>query len=340
MIVGLDLGYGYVKVTADGRNTYAFPSVVGTGRRRELTGLFGGGRGMDEMAVEIEGRVHYVGDLAVAESYDASRPLARDKTRHDATRILVAAAMLLLPPWSDEEGVRLYTGLPLEYVREQREELAAVLRSMRLDVRGISGPFAGVIRRVQFRDVRVFPQAIGAMYAALIDERGRPRYPELSGLDDPIALVDIGYRTTDFAVIQVHPRLRVLEELSGTIAVGAHTLYNLVRANYPEIPERDVEQAVRRGEIWIGGRLLDLRREVAESKAAVARTIVDELQHRWSERVRRFRTVFLAGGGAQLFEHGLRGLHPDVRMIEHAQAANAAGFWIMGNMLGTTGGRP
>jgi plasmid segregation protein ParM len=331
MILGLDLGYGYVKVTRDGKTVQSFPSVVGSGKERQFSNLFGSGRGLDEMAVEINEKTYYVGELAVAESYDASRAIDRNKTHHEATRVLIGTAVLLaqLPV---DEPVKLYTGLPLEYVREQKDDFAATLQGMRFTVKGVSGPFQGVEREIRFDSVKVLPQAIGAAYAALMDEQGRPRYPELAVVEDPMALIDIGYRTTDFTVFQVRPRLRVLEELSGTVAVGAHTVYNMVRAAFPEIPERDVESAVSRENIWINGRTLDLRREVAEVRKSVAKTIADEVKHRWSDRMGRIRVVFLAGGGAKLLESELQTLHPDVRVVPEPQGANALGFWLMGRM--------
>lgn len=334
MILGLDLGYGYVKVTSDGKTVQSFPSVVGSGKERQFSGLFGSGRGLDEMAVEIGGHVYYVGDLAVAESYDASRAIDRNKTHHEATRVLVGTAVLLAQPPAGET-IHLYTGLPLEYVREQRDDLATALQGMKFKVRGVSGPFQGIEREVSFDNVKVLPQAIGAAYAALMDENGRPRYPELAVVEEPMALIDIGYRTTDFTVFQVRPRLRVWEELSGTVAVGAHTVYNMVRAEFPEIPERDVETAVAREQIWLNGRTLDLRREVAEVKKSVAKTIADEVKHRWGDRMGRIRVVFLAGGGAKLLQSELQTLHPDVRVVPEPQGANAVGFWLMGRMAET-----
>lgn len=334
MILGLDLGYGFTKVTSDGKTVQAFPSVVGSGKQRQFAELFGTGRGMDEMAVEIDGRIYYVGELAIAESFDASRAIDRNKTHHEATRVLVAAAVLLAQPPAGEP-VRLYTGLPLEYVREQRDDLAAALQSMQFTARGVSGPFQGVEREIRFETVKVLPQAIGAVFAALMDEQGRPRYPELALVEDPMALIDIGYRTTDFTVFQVRPKLRVLEELSGTIEVGGQTIYNMVRAAYPEIPERDIERAVARGELWLNGRTLDLRKEITKVKRSAAKTIADAVKHRWSDRISRIRVVFLAGGGAKLLQQELQSLHPDVRVVEHAQGANALGFWIMGRMAET-----
>lgn len=334
MILGLDLGYGYTKLTSDGKTVQSFPSVVGSGKERQFAGLFGGGRGLDEMAVEIGGHVYYVGDLAVAESYDASRAIDRNKTRHAATQVLVATAVLLAQP-STVEAIKLYTGLPLEYVWEQREDLAAALQGMKFTAKGVSGPFQGIKQEINFDTVKVLPQAIGAAYAALMDEQGMPRYPELTKVEDPMALIDIGYRTTDFTVFHVQPRLRVLEELSGTIGVGAQTLYNMVRAAFPEIPERDIETAVAKGRLWLNGRDLDLRTEVAEVKKSVAKTISGHVKHKWGDRIGRVRVVFLAGGGAKLLQPELKPLHPDVRVVPEPQGANAIGFWLMGRMAET-----
>jgi len=334
MIIGLDLGYGYVKMTTDGQVVQTFPSVVGSGGKREFAGMFGSTRGLDDMAVEVDGKTYYVGELAVAESFDASRAIDRNKTHHEATRILIASAILLANPAQDEE-IRLYTGLPLEYVREQKDDFRQTLETMRFTAKGVSGPFQGAEKEIRFETVRVLPQAIGAAYAALMDSDGRPRYPELAAEEDPLALIDIGYRTTDFTVFQVRPRMKVLEDPSGTVNVGASTVYNMVCAAYPEIPERDVEKAAAKGRIWINGRTLEIAEEVKKVKASVVKTVTDEIKHRWGDRISRIRAVFLAGGGARLLGGELRHFHPDVRLVDRAQGANAIGFFRMGQMAET-----
>ncbi|HHY68237.1 MAG TPA: hypothetical protein GX517_13765, partial [Alicyclobacillus sp.] len=98
------------------------------------------------------------------------------------------------------------------------------------------------------------------------------------------------------------------------------------------IPERDIETAAAKGRIWLNGRDLDLRTEVAEVKKSVAKTISDHVKHKWGDRIGRVRVVFLAGGGARMLDSELKSLHPDVRVVENAQGANAVGFWLMGKM--------
>lgn len=341
MIIGVDLGYGNTKATADGENVITFPSFVGSPTTRELSGVFGSSsKELDDLHIEfLESGItqgFFVGDLALRESRDVSATMDQEKIHHINTKVLLATAVLLTAG-AAEEPIHLVTGLPLRHFAPQREDMKRMLSQIRIHAKGLGGPFKDVERVLQFSKVTIFPQAAGAVYYALLDESGQPRYPELMEEGAMIGLVDIGEGTTDVIVFQLRPKFRVLEAFSDTINLGIGTLKQSIRQSFIDqtrvsLDPMLMEEAIRKGRIWHKDRYVDLTRVLESTKQAIAKTILDHVKSRWGARADLMRAVFLAGGGAELLKNHLASIHADTRLVPNPQGANACGFWRVGNL--------
>lgn len=341
MIIGVDLGYGNTKVTADGENVITFPAFVGSPTTRELSGIFGASsKELDDLHVELmENGIpqgFFVGDLALRESRDVSATMDQEKIHHINTKVLLATAVLLVAG-AAEEPIHLVTGLPLRHFAPQREDMKHMLGQLHLNVKGLGGPFKDIERVLHFSKVTVFPQAAGAVYYALLDEMGQSRYPELIEEGSMIGLVDIGEGTTDVIVFQLRPKFRVLEAFSDTINIGIGTLKQSIRQSFIDqtrvsLDPMLMEEAIQKGRIWHKDRYVDLTRVLESTKQAIAKTILDHVKSRWGARADLMRAVFLAGGGAELLKTYLDSMHADTRLVPNPQGANACGFWRVGNL--------
>ena len=165
--VSVDLGYGFVKAISEHGKALLFPSVVGKGKERRLGKLFNGdGKDYD---VVVNGEHYFVGNLALAASYDATRAFGEERYDHYSTPVLTATAVALLTP--SGEAVHLAAGLPLSYYAIYGERFKRLLREMKPVVE-IPKVYQGA-RRLNISEVTLFPQAAGALYSQIFDENGR-----------------------------------------------------------------------------------------------------------------------------------------------------------------------
>jgi plasmid segregation protein ParM len=336
--IGLDLGYGWVKGVNETGKSVSFPSLVGEAYERPLSGLFGAGMGEEaelHLVVTDAGgqKEHFVGDLARREGKNVSFAFDEDKMSHPNTKALLAAAGLLLFPQTPMP-VHLVTGLPLEQYVHKRAEFKEMLSRLMFSVNRKDG---GTRKQIAFTKTTVFPQAAGAVYHAIWDDR--QRYLNKGSY---LGLVDVGFKTTDFVVFLVEDRLVLREDLSGTIPAGVSYLQTATEKLFADRTgtKLDIAESMRMvqyGKLMYKGREMDFSREIEGVKQELGRGIKDRLKTVWGNKLNFFHTVFLAGGGALALERELAGLHPATAVVKDPRFANARGFLKVAEELQRTG---
>jgi plasmid segregation actin-type ATPase ParM len=327
--IGLDLGYGYVKVVNEQGKTVLFPSLVGNAYQRNLVGLFDQNLNslIENMHVVLrnekeEQEEYFIGDLARREGRNVSYAFDENKINHPNTKAVLASASALLFPLNNEP-VHIVSGLPLEQYIHQKDELKEMLKNFKAIVE-----FKGynILKVVKFDRVTVFPQAAGAVYYAIMDDLQKYL---IKG--SYIGLIDIGYRTTDYIVFIVDGKLSLREDLSGTLDIGMSQLNNVADKLFTQktgskldIPE--LIQLVSEGSIFYRGRVLNFEKELNEIKLEISRVIQDRIKAVWGSKIDFFNTIFLAGGGAVSLFESLKSLYENTVLIKNSQFANAKGF--------------
>ena len=327
--IGLDLGYGYTKGINEAGRRAVFPSLVGAAYNRNLAGVLS--KGNDDILgnlhiVVSDGRAKsefFVGELARREGKNTSYAFDEDKSSHPNTRALLAAASMLLFPENDTP-VHIVSGLPLEQYVHQKDEFRDMLSSFRMMV-GLKG--RDRVKIIKYERVTPFLQAAGAVYHAIMDEL--QKYLVEGAY---LALLDIGFRTTDYIVFVINKRKLVLrEDLSGTLDIGMSALNNAVDKLFTEktgskldIPE--LIHLVKQGSILYRGKELVFRKEIDEVKHEIARSIKDRIKVVWGNKLDFFHTIFLAGGGARQLKGTMDDLYESIRVVKDGQMANALGF--------------
>lgn len=74
------------------------------------------------------------------------------------------------------------------------------------------------------------------------------------------------------------------------------------------------------------GKQIDLVPALQEAKNTVAEMIVNGIQTNWDENVQFAETVFLAGGGTQIFADLMKKTFPNMFPVPDPVFANARGF--------------
>lgn len=292
--VGIDLGYGYVKVYP---REEKFRSGVYPHTRRY---------GIEEKKgiVVVDGEAFEVGRARSVE--------LRTKSFQGSPEW---RALLYWALRNEELPIKVVLGLPISLsMREVREGLEEQLRGIHTAV------IDGEKKEIVIKDVRVVPQGLGVLYdyfienGKLVEERTK----------ENVVVIDIGFYTTD---VLVYRHGEVLEDRSTSYEIGVGWLYERVREelkakySYPSISLKEVEEYFSRGYFPYEGRKIRIDRE--EKIEELKSRLIKELRAH-EEDLKLADTILWAGGGSLLL---------GVPALEKPEFANARGFFKFATVL-------
>lgn len=344
--VAVDVGYGFVKGISSTGNKILFPSVVGSGRERGIAGFIDhtlntNENDLTELHLKIDGKHFYVGEMALRNSSDPTRIFDRERYNHEYSKILMQSAIQLVTNPETTEVI-LFTGLPLDYYRTQHEEFKQKLLGDSLNIEWVSGYKERKQRKVKISHVGIFPQGMSAVWSTLMNHDGRTFKKDMLEEGNTIALIDIGFRTTDICVVEMKDGggFIPLLQYSETVDQGVYNLYENIKIAYQnktggsDLSENKINRILKRQSITYKGKNVDLSNEVEHAYEAVLNSIVDRINKLWKEEADTFDYIFVVGGGGSLFLDKLSNkLNNRLLSIVDSQYANAIGYYRIGKML-------
>jgi len=329
MRIAIDIGYGFVKAMNENGDTIRFPSVVAFDRSERMRSILKS-NGEDYSvsiwpAGELENSKSYlIGDAAMVGG-SGIRTWEEKAVENANLEILIATAASLL---GNDDEIDLVVGLPLTYYRTQKDELTSLLK--KLDVSIIVEGYNR--KRVKVNTVYVFPQGAGAYYAACLTINGEVKNPEL--VNNPVGLIDIGYRTTDILVMSKGKKgLMPREELSGGIDLGMKFAYQIVQNEIEEVVKKPIDLlAIEKAIFWEQSKLLHRGIEYSLSEyeqfanEELANQITAKVKIKWGDEIDNLSAVIIAGGGGEALAPYLKRSFPTMITMERAAFANVEGF--------------
>ena len=220
--------------------------------------------------------------------------------------------------------IKLATGLPPgRYYRDgglNTRLISGKERNMLSPVTPSDGEPVAVIA-----DHKVFSEAA----AGLVDYCANDKGETIHAVDAPIAVVDIGGRTTDCVMI-LPPGNQVDHKRTGSADIGVLDVMDAVRTrlcsefDLDTIGDRVVDQALHSGKVVLYGRSHDVRSHVDQAIREVSERILRYVQSRFTNAAEVERIVFI-GGGAELMSHVIKDF-PQAYVSERPQFANARGM--------------
>jgi len=315
--IGLDDGYAFSKLAlADGRLT-VIPSRARVGRAN-VTWLNEAQHTIAEY--ETDSAFYAAGEIDGEPTYFDGYPFS------GLNRVIVQHA--LQQAKLEGHSVHAVSGLPVSafYLKDgtQRAETVEKKRaSLKQPVDPIDGRLAASIA---FHEV--IPEALAAWYDHVITDRGGEVTLDEARLGAPIAVVDIGGRTTDYVVVADQA---VIHDASGSLRCGLLDVKQQVgegiRARYDleVIGERTVEQAVQTGRVRLYGQDHDICALVHEAKQQVLERLHAETRRQLGLGAELDRVLFV-GGGAVALAQSIRDWFPNRAVAEHPAFANARGM--------------
>lgn len=217
------------------------------------------------------------------------------------------------------------TGLPASWARDE-EKARALGERLRAAAPG-------------YRSIRVIPEPLGLVYAALLDGAGQVA-GDLALSGGRIGVLDLGHHTDDVCVVD---KLRPIDSSLATFQTGTARPLTLLMDQLAELVERpltlaETDAAVRAGAFRVSGRSCALPshwdRPFRENGEALAARLVE----RWG-RGTDLDAILVGGGGAELAPkvQAIRARFPHAVVVEQPQTAIARGYARLARRLAGEG---
>ena len=315
--IGLDDGYAYTKVALPDGRLIVIPSRARVGHAG-VTWIHEAQQRVFEY--ETENTVYAVGAVEGAPTQFEGYPwsgLNRAITQH-ALQVAGLAG----------RTIHAVSGLPVSTFYHQRGEHreAAIARkrdSLKQAVRPLSDALPAGIA---FHEV--IPEALAAWYDAVIVERDGKALLDEARVAVPIAIVDIGGRTTDYVVVKDQG---ILHASSGSLQCGMLDVKQLVEAGIQErfdletLSEPIVAHAVEHGVVRLHGKDYGVEALVNAAKQEVVERLHAETRRQLGLGVELDRVLFVGGGTVALADH-IAHWFPHQAIADHPAFANARGM--------------
>jgi plasmid segregation protein ParM len=322
--VGLDDGYAYTKVALPNGKLMAVPSRARMGEagvtwiREEEQRIF---------EYETDGTVYSVGAV------DGEPTQFDEYPGSGLNRVIVQHA--LQQAGLTGRSVHMVTGLPVSafYSNNGKRRDKAIKRkreNLKLTVDPVPPHSASqqwpVKASIAFHDV--IPEALAAWYDHVIILQDDGVTLDADRLNAPIAIIDIGGRTTDYVVVQDQG---IVHGSSGSLNRGMLNVKirvaNQIQTQFDinELGEQSIARAVETNCLRLHGKDHDVSTMVADAKRELVERLYAETRRKLGLGAELDRVLFVGGGSAALASD-IADWFPNQTIADHAAFANARGM--------------
>ncbi|MGB5198503.1 MAG: ParM/StbA family protein [Sedimenticolaceae bacterium] len=315
--VGLDDGYAYTKVALPDGRLSVIPSRARVGRS-DVTWVHQGRQNIFEC--ETEGTRYSVGAVDGAPTHFEGYPFS------GMNRVIVQHA--LQQAGLGGQSIHAVSGLPVSaYYRRDGNQRHKTLEKKRTSLKQAVQPAVGQLAAgIAFHEV--IPEALAAWYDDVIVEQADEAAIDEDRLTVPMAIVDIGGRTTDFVVVKDQG---VIHGSSGSLQCGMLDVKQQVANGIQErfdleiLGEQLIAQAVEHQVVRLHGKDYDIAPLVKVAKQHVIERIHAETRRQLGLGVELDRILFVGGGTVALAED-IANWFPNQAIAKHPAFANARGM--------------
>ena len=295
-VLGIDIGFGFTKAT-DGKETLIFKSLFGDATDLQFWVDFGEASLSNYFNVTIDGKSYFIGDLAEQQSNVISFTLDQEKLISEFVKVLslTVAGVFLQEDSAINVPINIVSGLPIGYFKHNHQRFNEILTGHH-KISYIQPDGSKVIKEIYINKVRMLPQPLGTILNLLMDDRGKIVNKELA--KQKVGIVDIGFRTTDFTIMD---RLRYIDRSSRTMDTGISKAFGVISNKLREKCGVSVElyrlyKAAEQGTIKMKGHGINFAKIRDQVYAQLAGTIVNDIDRIWAGDW-DIDTIILTGGG-------------------------------------------
>jgi plasmid segregation protein ParM len=302
-VLGIDIGFGFTKAT-NGTDTVIFKSLFGDASEMQFWADFGDYRPADHIHVTIDGKSYFIGDLAEQQSSVLNYTLDQEKLITDFVHImtLTVAGMLIKNGGNINVPVNIVSGLPIGFYKAHHKRFNEILTGHhRVTYHAYDG--RDTTKEIYINKVRMLPQPLGSLLDLVMDARGNIVNQSLA--TQKVGVVDIGFRTSDFTVMD---HLRYIDRASRTMDTGISKGFAVIADKLREKCGISVElhrlfKAVESGTIKYRGQDFEINKIREQVYAQLASAIANDVDRLWADDW-DIDTILLTGGGCrELSQH-------------------------------------
>ena len=326
--LGLDLGFGDVKIVADfecGETNHRqkvlrkFPTAVAYAK----DGIIGNLGGDNGKTYSFNGRKYVVGASAL-QFRDVFSTRDINFLIHFSPLLAFAAVEGLaqegsMGPEILQPGKKsVCLGVPLAYFHSRRSSLVEAVRACH--VSGAS---------LDFTNVEVRAQGQGILFDFMFDEDGEAIEERLNM---NILVVDIGFNTVDILGVV---NGRSSREWSGMIERGGISRICQQVGDYLQrefsfdLPEQSLKDVITKREITLYGAKKDVSEVIRKAQEEYSDWLMQEVRSRWDGFLQKADRMIIAGGGAYYVRDDFAEKYPKdfLYVPEKPEYSNAMGFY-------------
>ena len=315
--VGIDDGYAVTKLALPDGRLLETPSRAQIGRS-QVSWLNQAERRIFEY--QTDGSTYSVGDVdAVSTRFEgyACSGLNRAIVQHALQQAGLAGC--------DVEAV---SGLPVSaFYRSNGERRNNAINDKRHNLLQPVRPH-GEALAVDIVFHEVIPEALAAWYDYVIVEKNGEAQLDQTRVSVPIAVVDIGGRTTDTVVVRDQG---ILHQSSGSYRFGLlniqQSLADALQARFDleVVGERLLRHAVQNKVVRLYGRDHDISTEVAAAQHELVERLYAETRRQLGRGIELDTVLFVGGGAVALADH-ISDWFPNQLIVKQAAFAKARGM--------------
>ena len=205
-IVGLDLGYGYVKVSS-GETNIKFLSIVGNpiSDFAKTSAISSFEELLNTLTIIYQGKTYYIGHNAQLNTRNGKISLRQNKYDNDEqTKIKIMTALALLTDENQYEAeFDIICGLPVLEYRNQRDQLKAILNNN-------DQPFEFIMKygnksvhkSIKCNKIKVVSQGEAVIYDYILSNDGNIISSRSNNISGIVMVTDMGYKTCDIVTME------------------------------------------------------------------------------------------------------------------------------------------
>lgn len=314
-LIGVDLGFGFTK-GFDGQQSVILPSILSRNARAAKAPDENRMTSDGGLQMVAGGEVFYVGRLADGDWRSPTTPCRPDLLYGDYGKQLVLAALSVYAEM--ESPLQVVIGLPVSHFQLLKKSFTDRLLGYH-HVAWVEADGRRTPRNIHIRRIHFVAHPMGTFSGLIMDADGRMQADKLR--NQKVALVDIGFRSTDVIVMD---QMQFSKRGSATLEMGISRGFEMIDAklrrkagHQPHFAQ--LYQAVRLGHIRVGNQFYNLKRIRREAFGRLAAELAENigrlLATHWD-----LDCLFLTGGGSRELAAIIGPLLPgEVLQIENEQ---------------------
>lgn len=338
-VFAVDIGFGYTKFKSSDEEGMIASICNPLASLAELQ--MSPGDIIDSLAVEHNGEIVLVGQLAAKYNRMAARSTYRERAQDENFEALYKAAIVAAYYQYPQLELTLVTGLPNDDLQDQKNDIQKKIN----EITSVSYYYdrTKYTIEIKYADVIVKTQPDGFWTEMHYDDN----LEKVTMQNDHgeaikrMGILDCGHGTLNMSLFEGNDILGIGTKTCS--ADGVHAIYDSVgmalKSNFKYDPSHlDIESAIVKEEVRIRGVIQNVSSLIRPIKEQYAASSFQAIYEKWKNELDQLNAIFIPGGGSNVIAEKLATLlaektrYTETYTLEDAQLLNVRGYYKIGQL--------